>query len=54
MFNLREVIKMSIDKTLEMDKTLQTEKEKRKLIEQIAYEHAKKYNYPYINYYGHY
>lgn len=49
---VREIVKLSIEYIYEKHNIQVTEDEKRKLLEDIAYEHAKKHNYPYINQYG--
>jgi hypothetical protein len=48
MFNLREVIKMSIEKMVKENNFNITKEEKINLIENIAYQHAQKYNYCYM------
>lgn len=55
MFNLREIIKMTVNLILEDNGNLIkiSDEQKVKLIEKVAYEHAKKYNYPYFNLNGH-
>lgn len=49
MFDLREVVKMAIEMLVEGNNLKLSDEGMRRLIEEVAYAHARKYNYPYFN-----